>query len=101
MTDHVTTHFQIHVPDFASAPWHAIMTTAIDKIDTILYGLSLAVAPPWANSHNYVAGNLAQDTTTGSIYMCTQDHTSAPSPIDFATDRDEGHPFWQHIVPTT
>lgn len=101
MADHITEHFQIHVPDFAASPWHAGVQDAFDRVDAILYGLAaVAGAPLWVNSHNYVVGNLVQDDVSGALYMCNTSHTSAAAPITFQDDRAEGHPFWTLIVAT-
>jgi hypothetical protein len=102
MASHTTAHYQIVVPDFASAPWHAILTTAIDKIDSVLYGIGVAAgAPLWANNKVYVLGNMVQDAVSGDMYMCLVGHTSAVSPAIFSAERVLHPTFWQVVVATT
>lgn len=102
MADHVTTYFQIHVPDFASAPWHATLTAAVDRIDAIMYGVAAVVGGPlWANNKVYVTGNLALDATNNTMYFCEVGHTSAVGPTTFATDRANHPTYWTAVVPTT
>jgi hypothetical protein len=101
VADHVTTNFQIHVPAFADAPWHATLTTAIDRIDAIMYGVAVVVgAPLWQNSKAYVKGNLAFDGPSATTYFCEVAHTSAAGPTIFATDRTNHPTYWTAIIPT-
>jgi hypothetical protein len=99
VTTHLTDHFQIGVPDFATAPWHSTLTEAFDKIDAILYGiLEAAGASLWANNTVYVLGNMVQDATTGTMYMCLVGHTSSIAPATFSDDRTANPTYWQAVV---
>jgi hypothetical protein len=99
MVDHLTTNFQLRVPDFTAAPWHSTLTNTFDRVDSILYGLSSAsLVAFWINSTVYLAGNIRRDPATEVSYICLVPHTSAAAPTTFAQDRITHPTYWQESI---
>ncbi len=99
MTQTITTHFQITIPDFTQSPWHSEIIEAFQRLDAIMYGLAVAAdAPAYAVATNYVVGNLVQDILTGTLYTCEVVHTSHAANT-FATERAAHPTYWQAVVP--
>lgn len=94
-----TPNFGLALPDFRQGPWHDQINSDLTKIDALLYSaLSGANVALWANSTLYGEGETVLDDTDASIWLCAVEHTSAISPITFATDRANHPTYWTRLL---
>ena len=95
MTLSYTVHFHLAVPDFLSEPWHGEFAQAMDSIDNALWNIVGSTgATVWTNSTPYNVGALVIDVTTGRLFVCIEEHTSAAAPTTFEQDRNARPLIW-------
>lgn len=98
MTTEYTKNFALAKPDFRMGPWHDLLNTNADKIDSVIYGgLSGASKPPWVHSTAYTIGVQVTDTDSASTWLCNVNHTSAATGT-FAADRAAHPTYWVQIL---
>jgi hypothetical protein len=93
MTTEYTSHFNLPMPDFRTAPWSDLVNGAIDQIDKAMYSIMLAgQIDVWATATAYTPGTLRFDAVLSTIWLCTTSHTSGVG--TFAADRAAHPSYW-------
>lgn len=94
-----TTNYKFELIDFDTSPWHDRDHNNWRLLDGLLYNLiALAnVQGIWANSIAYVVGDRVVDGADSSLWECKVTHTSAASPVTFATDRSNNPTYWAQV----
>src|SRR5882762_1878560 len=96
MTTTFTKNLRLPKPDFSSEPWSQQLLDMADAIDTALFNvLADTNLIPWVGSTLYFPGQIRLDTTSGTSWLCTTQHTSAAS--NFGLDRTNNPTFWTAV----
>jgi len=102
MTHTNTPNYKFKLIDFDVTTWHDDEYDNWRSVDALLgtFFASPGYTGVWANSTAYTIGQRAADTVDGKVYEVLVDHTSAASPIPFATNRGTNPTFWQEWLAT-
>ena len=95
MTRRYTHHFRFPIPQFNTTPWHGEMEAALQAMDNLVYRMMVANGTDnWANATDYEIGDIAIDSTDGSLWQNRVSHTSAAATTTFLQDRTAHPTYW-------
>jgi hypothetical protein len=90
-----TRYLRMAIPDFNTKPWHSQLRAAFERLDEVMYNIiTLHGAEAWLNDFDYVLGDFALDSVEGTVWTCTEAHTSPAAPTTFAEYRAANPLVW-------
>jgi len=95
-----TVNYKLGLPDFDSSGWDTMLKNNFTTIDAVVgqFNTGLVLQGAWLNSTLYLIAQSVVDPTTGKIWICGVQHTSAVTPVTFATDRASYPTYWADIT---